>query len=638
MIRVAIYSPTYHAQIELAAGQSMEVHRATGETDDHLQWAHSDSRGTPVLRLTASNSQTGPRLTITPLTAAPGSDPLLSGRRSRIKTLALPACYRCGASWLVAAATQDDQQEVARLRQIAEEGPTNRTSSVDFSLLSRPPASSTLTRWFQKLSELQRSCIGSPEFFAQAARAICDPGGFEAGLVLLRDQKHWGLAAERTEPACGEASGRSTSPWQIAASHLLHPPTGVTFNRLLMDRVAHDGVTHYHEPPTTNPRRVTTGMTADMSEHVVVAPIWNAAQQVAGAMVAIRAIHADNRRRGVRPLEALWVQLVAETMSAALTRLEAEAEAVRTRVLLQQTFTPSLAEKLANQPQLLRGRQQEITLLFADLRSSSESLDRDNPTGTCAELARMVEMLSDCVLDHDGVIVDFYGDGLVAMWNAPTDQANHTELAARAAVAMQNRAAEFLGDAAYPATDTLSSLPRNGDGPTPSSLGPLVQPRLAIGIHTGRALVGNAGSRRRVKYGPRGAAVHLASRLETASKRMNVGIVLSAAARRNLPHSAVVRRIGRAQLKGFAEPIELFELTAFTQQALEHSVLHRLQLYEQALSHCEHGDLSAAEGLLEELQQQTGPDAAAVFLQSEIQSRRDVQPLPDGREFVMHFA
>ena len=47
-----------------------------------------------------------------------------------------------------------------------------------------------------------------------------------------------------------------------------------------------------------------------------------------------------------------------------------------------------------------------------------------------------MDCLTEAVVDHDGFVVDYYGDGLMAMWNAPADQPDHAELACRAALRM----------------------------------------------------------------------------------------------------------------------------------------------------------------------------------------------------------
>ncbi len=84
-----------------------------------------------------------------------------------------------------------------------------------------------------------------------------------------------------------------------------------------------------------------------------------------------------------------------------------------------------------------------------------------------------MEALTDVVLSEGGTIIDYYGDGLSAMWNAPCDQADHAERACRAALAMQQRIAVI-------------------DEQWRTTLGaPL---RMGVGVHTGRRKLATRGA------------------------------------------------------------------------------------------------------------------------------------------------
>jgi adenylate cyclase len=162
-------------------------------------------------------------------------------------------------------------------------------------------------------------------------------------------------------------------------------------------------------------------------------------------------------------------------------------------------------------------------------------------------------------MDHGGVVIDYYGDGLAAMWNAPTDCPGHADRAVQAAIAMQNE---------LPAINSAWA----------DKLGGLV--RLGIGVNTGRAQIGNSGSQRRLKYGPRGHAVNLTSRVEAATKVLGVPCLLTGATRAALSGGVQVRRICRARLTGMAEGVEIFELPAFSDLS---TWLTQRQRYEAAL-------------------------------------------------------
>jgi len=168
------------------------------------------------------------------------------------------------------------------------------------------------------------------------------------------------------------------------------------------------------------------------------------------------------------------------------------------------------------------------------------------------------------------VVVDYIGDGLLAMWNAPVDQPDHAVRACRAALAMR---------------DGLPELNRRWAGRLGRSFG------LGIGLNSGTALVGNTGSHKKFKYGPLGHTVNLGSRVEGATKHMGVGVLISGSTHELLGKAFATRRLCRARLVGIAHEVNLFELHAESASADWQS---RCDLYEQALDLYESGKWSEA--------------------------------------------
>jgi len=226
-------------------------------------------------------------------------------------------------------------------------------------------------------------------------------------------------------------------------------------------------------------------------------------------------------------------------VGAGLERQQQEARAVRNQVQFEQFFSPELARELAADASLLEGREREITLLFTDVRNFSRISERLGAQRTFAMMQDVMELQSLRIREEDGVVVDYVGDGLLAMWNAPAEQPDHPARACRAAVAF------------------LSDLPALSARWAAEAGEPI---RLGAGIHTGIALVGNTGSRVKFKYGPMGSAVNLASRLENATKYLGVSPLISRATRDRLPAGFGTRRLGGLRVQGFADPIDVFEL------------------------------------------------------------------------------
>jgi adenylate cyclase len=213
-----------------------------------------------------------------------------------------------------------------------------------------------------------------------------------------------------------------------------------------------------------------------------------------------------------------------------------------------------------------RAEQREVTLLFADLRGFTELAATLQTDPLVAELlTHVMDCLSEAVAAEEGFIVDYFGDGLMAMWNAPVDQPDHAERACRAAMQM------------------LQSLPTVGD-----EWMNVIQTelRLGIGVHTGSTQVGNAGSARKMKYGPRGPNVNLASRVEAATKDLGVPFIATQSTVAQLSDALAAHRLCRAQLPGLSHAMDLYAVS----QSENEKSLALWHTYEQALQNFELGN------------------------------------------------
>ena len=423
---------------------------------------------------------------------------------------------------------------------------------IQFDQLGKPPSSATVASWLTALSQMQRLTAGSDELLQMAAQAACDPGGLDAGMVVL-----W-----------------TSQGWQIAASHMPRAELGVGFQPALLDRVRQEKRTLFHETQSVRTAQAPVGFRA-----AAAAPIFDARGEVVGMIHGTRTTHRRNQRQGIRPLEAQWLQLVADAVSAGMARLESETERARSHVLLEQAFSPSLALELQRNPEILSAREREVTVLFADLRDFTPLAEKLGSCDTYRLLSDWMNRITNCVMAEQGVVIDYYGDGLAAMWNAPSDQEDHPMRALRAAEAILQELQSFNS-----AWKPLLGRP----------LG------LGVGVHLGPAQVGNAGSQRRLKYGPRGPTVNLASRIESASKQLGTPIVLTQAVQERLPNSVVTRRVCRAKLTGVTEPQELYELISTNILGLPITELECKHAYERALDSFEKGRLlDACEALVD---------------------------------------
>jgi adenylate cyclase len=221
-----------------------------------------------------------------------------------------------------------------------------------------------------------------------------------------------------------------------------------------------------------------------------------------------------------------------------------------------------------------RHEEREVTLLFADLRASTElvaSLATD-PLA-CEMLGHVLDCLTEAVQDHYGLVVDYYGDGLLAMWNAPRAQPNHAVFACQAAVQMLERLPDVSDDWVHM---TQSAF------------------RLGVGMHTGMVQVGNAGSTLQVKFGPRGPNVHVTRRVEAATKELGVPLLATQPTVERLSNQFTASRVCRASLPG-VRPMNLYSLRS---PLCEMRLTEAWNAYDKALRHFEQGEFHEAAAVL----------------------------------------
>ena len=203
--------------------------------------------------------------------------------------------------------------------------------------------------------------------------------------------------------------------------------------------------------------------------------------------------------------------------------------------LFGQYLSPQIARALISDPRKaqLGGDIRDVTALFADLEGFTPFTESRPPRETVAALNRYFTAVVPVIFANGGTIIQFAGDAIVAVWNAPVEQPRHALTAARAALAMQAAIEGIVREDA-----TL--------------------PRFRVGIATGAALVGNVGSEEFHNYVAHGDAVNLAARLQTGAKAGQV--VISGPTYALIRDAAAVRPLGRFTVKGKVEEVEAFLL------------------------------------------------------------------------------
>ncbi len=274
---------------------------------------------------------------------------------------------------------------------------------------------------------------------------------------------------------------------------------------------------------------------------MVAAPILNDAGEVVGAVYGDRRVGGGLIRSPIDKFDAMMVEIMACGVAGGWARLEQEQAALTRRIQLERFVTKEVAQQLEDEPDALLGRDADVTVLFCDIVGFSRISEQLSPAKTFQWINAVMEILSECVSATKGTLVDYIGDELIAMWGAPLPIADHASAAAESAIQM---------------LESLQKL--NEKHPLPG--GELTQ--IGIGLNSGKVRVGNTGSIKKLKYGPLGSEVNIASRVQGATRFLRAPALITGATARQLEGKFCTRRLCSVRLKNIENPVELFELVA----------------------------------------------------------------------------
>jgi adenylate cyclase len=185
------------------------------------------------------------------------------------------------------------------------------------------------------------------------------------------------------------------------------------------------------------------------------------------------------------------------------------------------------------------GERRELTIMFTDVKGFTRTSENMAPEDVLNQLSIYFEGISRVLDAHNGVIDKFIGDGVMAMWNAPQLDADHVVNACAAMLACRAIIHHLNTD-----------LVANNYPPMPTR----------FGLHTAVAVVGNVGSHDRMQYTALGAAVNLASRVESLNKPFGTEMLVTGAVEEAARERFVFRPLGPAVASGTSTPVLLFEL------------------------------------------------------------------------------
>jgi len=239
---------------------------------------------------------------------------------------------------------------------------------------------------------------------------------------------------------------------------------------------------------------------------------------------------------------------LAPALSLAMAFFATEAisggEARAQRKFIESVFSrhvaPEVVGQILNDPTRmtsLEGERRVMTFLFTDIANFTTLSEGVEAKELSRLLNEYLEVMTELVQKHGGMVDKFIGDAVVAIFNAPIDLPGHSEAAVRCALEMDRFSKNFSAE--QKARGIPFGLTR-------------------IGVHTGAAMVGNFGSHSRHNYTATGDAVNTAARLEGLNKYFGTTLSVSGATRGECG-TILFRPTACVVLKGKSTPIEVWE-------------------------------------------------------------------------------
>ena len=205
------------------------------------------------------------------------------------------------------------------------------------------------------------------------------------------------------------------------------------------------------------------------------------------------------------------------------------------RRLLERMVSPAVLDQINLNSFQIGGKKMEITCLFADIRGFTSYSEKQTPEELVAVLNRYLAAAADAVLAHEGTVDKFLGDAVMAWYNAPLPQPDHTLRAVQTALAIREAIEKLHKE--LPKKDHLD---------------------FGVGIHYGEALLGWIGTEKRLEYTAIGDSVNTTKRIqENASKNQ---ILMSRHAYERVKNQINAKPYAPLTVKGKTQPIDVYEV------------------------------------------------------------------------------
>ncbi len=235
-----------------------------------------------------------------------------------------------------------------------------------------------------------------------------------------------------------------------------------------------------------------------------------------------------------------WVDLLTPILAIRVSSgLHDAVERRRIRRCFHQYVGREVAEKIYRDATTLRGQRRTVTILCTDLRDFTTLSEGLAPDQVAAQLNEYFPMMVEAIQRFHGIIIDFVGDAVLAVYGAPLENPAHALDAVRTGLAMQ------AGLVALNAGWQTRGFPTL---------------KMGIGIHTGSVFAGNVGAPDRMKYAVIGDTVNVAARVEGLNKELGTTFLITEDTYPPLLDRVQVADRGEMKVKGRHRPVRVYEV------------------------------------------------------------------------------
>jgi adenylate cyclase len=207
---------------------------------------------------------------------------------------------------------------------------------------------------------------------------------------------------------------------------------------------------------------------------------------------------------------------------------------------LSKYFSPDIVDEIIKNPDVLnKGKHQEVTILFQDIRNFTKMSEKMNPDELAEFLNEFRERMTNQVFKNNGTLDKYIGDAIMATFGTPTVSENDTRNAVNTGLQMLSSLADW-------------NKIRVGQGKEEISIG--------IGIHCGEVFSGSIGFAGRMEYTVIGDAVNTASRIESLCKQFQANFLISEEVYSKVKDFIQVESLPLVEVKGKEKPLQVYKV------------------------------------------------------------------------------